>query len=211
MEQYDACGAPVQQRRRRRPALACERCRQRKVKCDRNAPCTQCIRTRCEPCTYVPDDHPARNRRSEVDHCQAGTTSVTTTSTAAAGALTRTTSTTTVDEPPAIRPPDVWRSTHHPASTSTTLIEDQHRAASIDSAASPVIPPSSSSVQALENRVHELERKLLQSVNSRSAEPPAGSSRSDDADLPVRGTYCKTRLFGQGHWRSSVQQVRSFL
>ncbi|KAK0702393.1 hypothetical protein B0H67DRAFT_395614 [Lasiosphaeris hirsuta] len=39
---------------RRRPALACESCRQRKVRCDRNLPCSTCIKSRSDACTYVP-------------------------------------------------------------------------------------------------------------------------------------------------------------
>jgi hypothetical protein len=53
----------IPQRKRRRPALACERCRQRKIKCDRNMPCGQCIRTDSEPCTYVPDDRVTKIHR----------------------------------------------------------------------------------------------------------------------------------------------------
>ncbi|KAL3425279.1 hypothetical protein PVAG01_02070 [Phlyctema vagabunda] len=39
-------------RHRRRPALSCVLCRQRKVKCDRNAPCRQCINSGNKNCTY---------------------------------------------------------------------------------------------------------------------------------------------------------------
>ncbi|KIW15897.1 hypothetical protein PV08_05947 [Exophiala spinifera] len=40
-----------QQRRRRRPALSCLECRRRKIKCDRNEPCTHCVSAKIE-CTY---------------------------------------------------------------------------------------------------------------------------------------------------------------
>lgn len=38
-----------QPRRRRRPALSCLECRRRKIKCDRNEPCTNCVtaKTQC--------------------------------------------------------------------------------------------------------------------------------------------------------------------
>lgn len=41
-------------RRRRRPALSCEACRRRKVRCDRDMPCSNCIRARDVNivCTY---------------------------------------------------------------------------------------------------------------------------------------------------------------
>ncbi|KAG4438822.1 hypothetical protein IFR05_005713 [Cadophora sp. M221] len=42
-----------QTRRRRRPALSCLECRRRKIKCDRNEPCTNCISTRSQ-CSFEP-------------------------------------------------------------------------------------------------------------------------------------------------------------
>jgi hypothetical protein len=39
-------------RRRRRPPLSCESCRQRKVKCNRQEPCTQCITSKTT-CVYT--------------------------------------------------------------------------------------------------------------------------------------------------------------
>ncbi|KAF2009156.1 hypothetical protein BU24DRAFT_380475, partial [Aaosphaeria arxii CBS 175.79] len=38
--------------KRRRPALSCVECRRRKVKCDRQRPCGPCVRTKSESCTY---------------------------------------------------------------------------------------------------------------------------------------------------------------
>ncbi|KAF6821166.1 C6 zinc finger domain-containing protein [Colletotrichum musicola] len=41
------------QKKRRRPALACEQCRRRKVRCDRNLPCGTCVRSKNALCTYT--------------------------------------------------------------------------------------------------------------------------------------------------------------
>lgn len=206
----NARATPTEQRRRRRPALACERCRQRKIKCDRNSPCTQCIRTRVEPCIYLPNSRPARDRRSEADHSQAGTTtSGPSTSAIAADAAPPTASTTTVNETHANGFFDVWHSTRYTAGDSTAVIEGPCSTSSTDSSPSPVVQSSPSSVQVLKNRVQELERRLL-TPNRPSAEPLAGSLCNDAPALPVKGTYVKTRFFGQGHWRSSVQEVRPF-
>jgi hypothetical protein len=38
--------------KRRRPAHSCIECRRRKVRCDRNKPCTQCTTHKFEPCVY---------------------------------------------------------------------------------------------------------------------------------------------------------------
>lgn len=37
-----------QPRRRRRPALSCLECRRRKIRCDRNEPCTNCVSTQTQ-------------------------------------------------------------------------------------------------------------------------------------------------------------------
>lgn len=55
----------VEPKRRRRPPLSCITCRRRKLKCDRCAPCSQCIKSRTpDNCSYViqpgvtPDEEP---------------------------------------------------------------------------------------------------------------------------------------------------------
>ncbi|OHE91924.1 fungal specific transcription factor [Colletotrichum orchidophilum] len=50
---------PSAQKKRRRPALACEQCRRRKVRCDRNLPCNTCIRSKHALCTYTSQTKPA--------------------------------------------------------------------------------------------------------------------------------------------------------
>ncbi|KAK0388857.1 hypothetical protein NLU13_5100 [Sarocladium strictum] len=49
----------VREKKRRRPALACEQCRKRKVRCDRTKPCGPCLKARISPCTYAPTHVPA--------------------------------------------------------------------------------------------------------------------------------------------------------
>ncbi|KAM0713849.1 hypothetical protein Q7P37_010811 [Cladosporium fusiforme] len=45
-------GDPPRPRKRRRAALSCEQCRQRKLKCDRNDPCGACVKSRLPACVY---------------------------------------------------------------------------------------------------------------------------------------------------------------
>ncbi|RTE84698.1 hypothetical protein BHE90_000757 [Fusarium euwallaceae] len=50
-------------KKRRRPALACEQCRRRKVRCDRASPCNHCSKSSTpEQCTYVPIHVPKQKR-----------------------------------------------------------------------------------------------------------------------------------------------------
>ena len=45
-------------RKRRRPALSCFECRRRKIKCDRNQPCNQCVQSRVPRCSYDAESTP---------------------------------------------------------------------------------------------------------------------------------------------------------
>lgn len=47
---------PAPKRRRRRPAVSCELCRSRKVRCDKELPCGTCIRTRNSSLCIYRDD-----------------------------------------------------------------------------------------------------------------------------------------------------------
>lgn len=50
----------TREKRRRRPALSCEACRKRKIRCDRNVPCNHCTKSPGTVCTYVPQDATSR-------------------------------------------------------------------------------------------------------------------------------------------------------
>lgn len=48
---------PPAKRRRRRPAKSCQQCRERKIRCDQNVPCSACVRARASlTCSYRHDD-----------------------------------------------------------------------------------------------------------------------------------------------------------
>ncbi|OAX84661.1 hypothetical protein ACJ72_00953 [Emergomyces africanus] len=54
-------------RKRRRPALACDQCRRRKIKCDQKVPCDQCRRSKnlsIDSCTYAHAHTPAGSASS---------------------------------------------------------------------------------------------------------------------------------------------------
>lgn len=53
-------------KKRRRPALSCEQCRRRKIRCDRGLPCVNCIKSNISPCTYAPTHIPASRMRKAV-------------------------------------------------------------------------------------------------------------------------------------------------
>ncbi|KAL4916748.1 hypothetical protein BDW62DRAFT_211719 [Aspergillus aurantiobrunneus] len=45
------------ERRRRRPAVSCSLCRRRKIRCNRECPCSNCIKSKSHPCVYDNDAH----------------------------------------------------------------------------------------------------------------------------------------------------------
>lgn len=58
----------VTPRKRRRPALSCVQCRQRKVRCDRGLPCGPCVRARsslASSCFYDSPNRPGRRASIE--------------------------------------------------------------------------------------------------------------------------------------------------
>lgn len=60
MDNPEAVSVQVQ---RRRPPLACDRCRRRKIKCNKTVPCSHCIRTGYEAsCTYAHSERYHRSR-----------------------------------------------------------------------------------------------------------------------------------------------------
>ncbi|PWY93415.1 hypothetical protein BO94DRAFT_486478 [Aspergillus sclerotioniger CBS 115572] len=50
-------------RQRRRPAVSCSLCRSRKIRCDRQLPCSNCVRTRNESCVYASQASPVQRIR----------------------------------------------------------------------------------------------------------------------------------------------------
>ncbi|PHH80031.1 hypothetical protein CDD82_2015 [Ophiocordyceps australis] len=55
--------AQAAEKKRRRPALACEQCRRRKIRCDRDSPCGQCVKAQIQSCTYAPAHVPVAKAR----------------------------------------------------------------------------------------------------------------------------------------------------
>ncbi|KAK0391274.1 hypothetical protein NLU13_0775 [Sarocladium strictum] len=51
----DVPETPPTAKKRRRPALACTQCRRRKIRCDQNTPCNNCIKSGIPDCTIPPN------------------------------------------------------------------------------------------------------------------------------------------------------------
>jgi hypothetical protein len=72
-------------------------------------------------------------------------------------------------------------------------------------------PQSATAAQALIDRVRLLEQKLLCAVASQEYLETTSELSSPDCEegISIRGTFSKTRFFGQSHWMNSINQVRA--
>ncbi|KAH6851061.1 hypothetical protein B0I37DRAFT_397140 [Chaetomium sp. MPI-CAGE-AT-0009] len=59
------------ERRRRRPAVSCILCRRRKIRCDRQTPCSNCVKSKNATCAYRDDPRPPRTQSPLVETAQA--------------------------------------------------------------------------------------------------------------------------------------------
>jgi hypothetical protein len=194
------------QRKRRRPPLACKRCRQQKIKCDREDPCNQCVQARKTPCTYTPDDRlPARRPQTVTSQAKAGgqrTEASTTPPSSTTGSATSNSASRSSD------PFDTWN--HVPASSS--FLHSGRPADSTTSSRRSVATrehdndlPIVSNLRAITDRLQMIEDRLSTAI----LQPTAAESRlSDQENLSVTGIFSKTRLFGQSNWRNSIDQAR---
>ncbi|KAF5017886.1 hypothetical protein F66182_10154 [Fusarium sp. NRRL 66182] len=185
------------EKKRRRPALSCEQCRRRKIRCDRNLPCENCIKAKISPCTYAPTHIPASRARKSTGHAAAAEST---------------------SHVPARSVPAV-DSTQKQSPTDTHSTHASRTSSSIPSS---TIGSNSgaSTIDALAARVKELEQKLAESHITQSDEGKLcrqgeGKLCQDEdqgaESAPMKGTVSKTRFFGQSHWMNGADMVPSVL
>lgn len=170
-------------KKRRRPALSCEQCRRRKVRCDRGSPCTTCVQTGNKTCSYVAPPrprvaHPPRVIRPTPPESNSG-------SPQELGA-----------PPPAGA--CVGAKTATPANSSSvewvfgrTLLDSEEE------------KETNAEVDSLAERIRQLESQVQNKTLA------AGFGRCQRR--PLRGMLEKTRFFGPSHWTNAVNLVCSAL
>ncbi|PGH33694.1 hypothetical protein GX50_03521 [[Emmonsia] crescens] len=204
---YTSDAAP---RKRRRPALACDQCRRRKIKCDQKVPCDQCHRSKnlsIHACTYVHSHTPASispirryaspkpQRPSAFQAPQAPA--------APTSQVIHPGSFTAYPSPSTANISD--QSPHADDQRSDITGSTRNVARNLQSAAT---------IQALVDRVRLLEKKLSDSAKtSYGAISPSPVSRPlevlegpGSSHAPVRGIFSKTRFFGKSHWMNCAKE-----
>ncbi|KAL8359011.1 hypothetical protein RB598_007727 [Gaeumannomyces tritici] len=209
-------------KKRRRPALACEECRRRKVKCDRGAPCDTCIKTKHPHCTYTPsqppppppDSGPSRDRPALLPAKQptAGSLSV----------LDENVSRAQVGYPGEKDEFGFWHpiapeSLSEPLGSSCNT-DASSRAPDSHRSSAPSSVTSSGHSHYLEGRVRQLEEQLA-SVRLHGQADARQEARRKGPWMEIReGSIQKTRYFGQSHWlngsiignRSMIHRLLAF-
>lgn len=184
-------------RKRRRPALSCEQCRRRKIKCDRDYPCGQCLQSRTVSCSYSPSS--AGMSRHVND----------------------TTSTAFLPVQSSIGIPNRARSIPSSSSTHVSSIGLSPTSVSLSSAthpslySSPISAPGESHQEetldskVLLDRIRKLEAQLAISKSelAKSEQMTTLSSSIPNSTPELRGTVSKTRFFGTSHWMYSYETV----
>ncbi|KAK3312850.1 hypothetical protein B0H66DRAFT_524324 [Apodospora peruviana] len=208
---------PTQQRRRRRPAISCTLCRRRKIRCNRESPCSNCIRSRIETCVY---DNPAILPPVYVPQHESSRPLV------------------HLDLPVSQETNDHGGSTASPYSAgSTTSSQPSRQSAGGSLAASSTLASHLSTrnaeVESLKNRIRLLESQLA-NTSLGSAGVPSPSSREplnhsiETMSSELAGTFHvqresrlsdqptvsrtrivhKTRVLGQSHWVNGCAQFK---
>ena len=174
-------------RKRRRPALSCEQCRRRKIKCDRSYPCGQCLQSKTSTCSYSPDTIRRIRHVSE--------------STAAP-----------VQSPGGIpnRARDAPLDFSHTSSAAVSPNSVPQSEVTLPSSwTSPSVPSNDhiNDPKTLLGRLENVEKKLASS-GSQPYFSTCESFNSGPLAKGLRGTVSKTRFFGPSHWMHSYGVVR---
>jgi hypothetical protein len=173
-------------KKRRRPALSCEQCRQRKIKCDRNHPCTQCLQSSTPTCTYSDDPRFARGN-------------------AGSGQALSLNAGLDVLIPNRSKNPSSIASTHLSSAGVSPLGPSRSDSTQLSSWGSPtnvIHHEDMPDQRVLLDRIQKLE-DIIASYNETE---PRASSKTTQQIRPkteLRGTVSKTRFFGQSHWMYS--------
>ncbi|KAI1762643.1 hypothetical protein GGR53DRAFT_500615 [Hypoxylon sp. FL1150] len=185
-------------RRRRRPALSCVSCRKSKIRCDRNLPCSACVRSQHKTCVFEPS-----SRQSAIQPTEPQSS----------------------DNTELPRSPGANESVyvHHGDGP-----HEDHSAISltgstpVDSTSQGHGP--SYDVKSLLERIRELEHRLEESTGQHLVSNITRASTSGPDPITTCPSYLsgnlhamsksvmsKTRYLGQSHWMNQVQNFSSVL
>ena len=169
---------------------SCSLCRRRKLRCNRETPCGNCVRSKNATCVY--ENQPSERTQQRFDEDSAG-------------------------GPGEVRNPAIERgsSSSRPSTVISHLKSGRSSVAGSTSASTFTGQTSSSEIESLKSRIRDLEDQLSTSAQTNSEHPITltSSLRSLDSRLFGRSAIVnrailhKSRLFGQSHWLNGVALV----
>ncbi|KAI1139855.1 putative C6 transcription factor [Hypoxylon sp. FL0543] len=193
---------PEPERRRRRPPLSCTLCRRRKLRCSRESPCSNCVKSRSGNCIY--DNYAPHPRDRTAEHALGGPYLEPHYSTPPGSAT-------------SILPCHTSRSPPKAASSATVPAADKQ---------------SSQEIESLRSQIRQLEEQLAKATRTSSRPTASTSDSNIEAvSSRISGTFyvqhedrstgesqaiprCvthKTRVFGQSHWITGFALVRNLI
>ncbi|KAL4793739.1 hypothetical protein BDV19DRAFT_379966 [Aspergillus venezuelensis] len=194
---------PGPERRRRRPAVSCALCRRRKIRCNRESPCNNCLKSKSIQCVYE-NDVPSRQQRPNYSH----TAAVDRTKTSQ-DRLQMLAPDVPVSRVPSYAPRSV-------PSSSRDSLSGSHA--------------SNSEVDSMRSTIRRLEEQLAKVKNTPSPPPqPGATSNIETTTSQIAGTFHvnhesritddhralsrnlvihKSRVFGASHWAQAAAMFR---
>ncbi|KAK8007756.1 hypothetical protein PG989_001746 [Apiospora arundinis] len=184
--------------RRSRSTVSCALCRKRKVRCDRQTPCSNCVRSRNENCVYEND----RPRNHVVDSGLRAPTLITNSASRSSsrptippyGVDSRTVSSSAPTTPPSTSGPDE-------ANLEQMKLRIKHLEEQL---ATVVLKPDRSPVPIANSQIQTTSSRFGGTFHVHCGNDPSNQSHGI-----ARSVSHKNRLFGQSHWAvNGVLQVR---
>ncbi|OBT63174.1 hypothetical protein VE03_07855 [Pseudogymnoascus sp. 23342-1-I1] len=181
----------ISAKKRRRPALSCEPCRRRKVKCDRNKPCGQCLQAKTASCAYDPI-FPTVSRRTRVAITPASLSGKSSTGI-----------------PNRVRSVPNSLSTHTSSASSVGLSPSSTHPSNTtrpSSYGSPIVEPSEPRQEETPRNEDSLDR--IRDLQAQLAIAKSDGTTSSQSPIPkapkkLKGIITKTRFLGGSHWMYS--------
>ncbi|OJJ49326.1 hypothetical protein ASPZODRAFT_59935 [Penicilliopsis zonata CBS 506.65] len=187
------------ERRRRRPPVSCSLCRRRKIRCNRENPCNNCIKSGKSPCVYENCASLSHGQRIRpVPARDVGKA-------ASPSRINDDSSASRASAVPTISLPSSLITSSASGSTATSQ-------------------PSAQDAESMKNRIRQLEDQLAQVLSHGSTQSPASVSNSNIDTMAselygtfhiqresrgqphaiISGVAHKTRLFGRSHWIQGI-------
>ncbi|XMA20749.1 hypothetical protein WAI453_013540 [Rhynchosporium graminicola] len=191
-------------RKRRRPALACEQCRRRKIKCDRTYPCGQCTQLKTSACSYSsPAPVSSHVDRGSIQKPKQAVQ----VEPRADSTLGRWAKENGISIPSHTRVIESASTSNHAPSPSTS---SPRGPTSPEKSRTSVSSPAFDEIHELSQTANN--KQLLNRLIDKLSDPkdsPHSTVRREEFQFSleqkdqVRGTVSKTRFFGQSHWMYS--------